>query len=149
MKLLKLAAAAVAVLALSAAAATAQTPKPAAPKKPTVGSTIIPYDDPTQFFKVDSGLFQIETGQVVDLGDRYLTLAFYVRDARKKWIDVYLGGTKVSHDEGYSYWWLGTRRSLHKKDELYKDKRFCVLDFVNFVSVRGGNPSAVFRFRCE
>lgn len=126
-----------------------QAPQPGASQAPQLGATLIPFDDPTQFYRVESGLFQVQAGQPVDLGDRYLTFTFRVDDPKRKRINVYLGGYS-NRPDGSNYWYTGNRLTLNKNSEqLYGDKRICFLDYLNLIESRGGPSSGVFRFICD
>lgn len=130
-------------IALTAAAG------PALAQEPRAGATLIPYDDPTALYRVDSGLYQIEEGQVIELGDRYVTMIFETYKADKQQVYVTLNGKRISNDANTWYWRTGSRKTLNAEGSVYADKRFCALDYINYIGVKGGADSAVFRFRCE
>ncbi len=104
-----------------------------------------------QLYRVDEGIFDIKLGQVLDLTDRKVLMAFSntisgnTREAIKKYqsFRVLFNSSAVSFS-------LGQRLNLKSKfNDIFKDKDECYLDLIGIATPKGAPVIATFRFHCE
>ena len=107
------------------------------------GATIVPMTG-APLYRVESGLFQIQENQVVDLTDRKVTFRFKGNRRRKaNRIQVFLNGT-TKHVLS-----PGQRLDLRKQlKDTFADRKACFIDWIKSANPRGAPAVAIFRLHC-
>lgn len=125
-----------------------------APKMKTSSPTakkMITSSPTAKLYRVDEGIFDIKLGQVLDLTDRKVLMAFSntmsgnTREAIKK-----NQSFRVLFNSRQSSFSIGRRLDLkYEFKEIFKDKDECYLDLIGIATPKGAPVIATFRFHCE
>lgn len=109
-------------------------------------------DDAAKLQRVDEGVFDLKEGQVLDLTDRRILLAFpkmqgneIERFTDRRSVRLSINGRTMSLSQG--------RRFDLKRDrntaKTLSDKAECYLDLLNTTAPKGSTPFATIRFVCQ
>ena len=119
----------------------------AAPGGPDVapckdGATIVPLNG-APLYRAESGLFQLQEDQVMDLTDRMVVFKF--KRANQIHLSLYFNGLPALVEKGQRIdltKWTGT------VGDAFSDRKACFIDWIRSAKPRGAPEVAVFRFHC-
>jgi hypothetical protein len=104
-----------------------------------------------KLYRVDEGIFDIKLGQVLDLTDRKVLMAFSTTMSGNNRTEIKRNQSFwVSFNSSSVSFSLGKRLNLKSKfNDIFKDKDECYLDLIGIATPKGAPVIATFRFHCE